>query len=142
VRPLRAPALAAVVLVVAGCDGAERRDAETVVSAVGRFRAADFAATPGAVEALRSTPCQSAETCRVRETCVAAGEAMVSALKLKAEVAKGIQAMDAGKLPLGSEEAQALPKKLAAVESGLQRGRDALPACDEGVQALKRKHRI
>jgi hypothetical protein len=129
-------------IVVVGCDGAERRDAETVVAAVGRFRTADFAGTPAAVEALRATPCQSRDTCEARETCVAAGDAMASALKLKAEVARGIQAMDAGTLPVDSEEAKALPKKLADVESRLQRGRDALPACDERVQALKRKHRI
>ena len=68
--------------------------------------------------------------------------AMAAAIKLKAEVARGIQAVDAGNLALGSAEAQALPKKLAEAEAGLLRGRDALPACDERVQALKRKHRI
>ena len=43
--------------VLAGCDGAERRDAASVVTAVARFRSADNASTPAMVEALKATPC-------------------------------------------------------------------------------------
>lgn len=127
---------------LAACDGAERRDAETVVNAVARFRSADTASTPAAVSALRETPCKAAEVCEVKEVCLAAGEETMRALKLKAEVERAIAALEKGTLEKESPEAQALPKKLDDAEKSLQKGHEGLPACDERVQGLKRKHRI
>lgn len=125
-----------------GCDGAERRDAETVVAAVVRFRTADNESTPGAVLALRQTPCKADDACQAKEACLAAGEETTRALRLKAEVERSISALERGTLAKESPEAQALPKKLDEAEHALQKGHDGLPACDERVQALKAKHRI
>ena len=124
------------------CDGAERRDAETVVAAVQRFRTADFATTPAAVAELRKTPCAAAEVCTARETCLSAGEATSRAIVLKAEAARGIAALEKGTLPQDSDEARSLPLKLDEAEALFKKGHNALPACDEQVQALKRKHRF
>jgi hypothetical protein len=127
---------------LAACDGADRRDAETVISAVTRFRSADLPSTPGAVEALKKTPCNAVEVCSARDACAAAGEALSRALQLKAEVARGLAAVENGTMAKDSAEAKALAPKLDEVESLLKRGQDGLPACDDQVRALKRKHRI
>lgn len=139
-----APRVAALgaLLVLAACDGAERRDAQTVVMAVGRFRRADNASTPAMVEALRSTPCVAPDACRARDVCLEAGEATASALRLKSEVEAGLAALERGALPKDSLEAEALPAKLERAEALLRRGHDGLPACDEQIQALKRRHRL
>ena len=73
---------------------------------------------------------------------MAAGEATARAVKLKAEVSASLAALESGALPKESPEAKALAPKLDEAEALLKRGHDGLPACDEQVQALKRKHRI
>jgi hypothetical protein len=124
------------------CDSAERRDAETVVAAITRFRAADNASTPAMVDALKATPCSAPDSCKTRDDCLASGEPTAQALRLKADVEKNISAIEKGKLAKDSPEAQELPKKLDDAEKLLNKGRDALTKCDEDVQALKRKHRL
>lgn len=145
-RPWVSPAglyfLLALTMASMACDSAERRDAETVVAAVTRFRTADNASTPAMVEALRATLCTAPDVCKTRDECVAAGEATSKALRLKAEVEKGLAALEKGALAKDSPEAQELPKKLDEAETLLKKGHEALPKCDEQVQALKRKHRI
>jgi len=130
------------VLALVGCDGAERRDADTVVRAVQRFRAADLASTPAMVEALRSTPCAAADVCEARRACLASGDATSRALALRAEVKTGLDAVESGRLPKDSPDATALPAKLDEAEQLLKKGHDELPACDERIAALKRKHRL
>ena len=138
----RAPLVMTIALGLAACDGAERRDADTVVRAVARFRAADNPSTPAMVEALRKTPCTAPDVCRARDTCLASGEATANALKLKDEVERGLAALERGALAKDAPDAQTLPAKLERAEALLVSGRDALPACDEQIQALKRKHRL
>lgn len=132
----------AFVLALLACDGAERRDAESVVLAVTRFRTADHAATPAMVEALRMTPCNAPDVCKTRDDCVAVGEATSKALRLKAEVERGLAALEKGALAKDSAEAKELPKKLDDAETLLKQGHEGLTKCDEQVQALKRKHHI
>ena len=124
------------------CDGAERRDAETVVAAVTRFRTADNASTPMMVDALKATPCTAPEVCRVRDECAAVGAATSKALRLKAEVERGLAALEQGRLAKDSPEAKELPAKLDEAESLLKQGHEGLAKCDEQVLALRRKHRI
>jgi hypothetical protein len=142
----RAVALFIVALVTwanaVGCDGASRRDVEVVVAAAQRFRAADLPSTPSAVDALKRTPCTTTEACSARDTCVSAGETIARALTLKDEVARGLAAVESGALSKDSPEAKDLTRKLDETETLLKTGREALPACDEQVQALKRKYRI
>ena len=129
-------------LPAAACDSAERRDAATVVAAVGRFRSADHASTPAMVDALKATPCSAPEVCKARDDCAATGEATAKALRLKNEVEKGLAALESGALAKDAPEAKELPKKLDEAETLLKQGHDGLAKCDEQVQALKRKHRI
>ncbi len=129
-------------VVLAACDGAERRDAETVVGAVVRFRSADNASTPAMVDALKATPCTAPDVCHAKEACVAPAEATAKALRLKAEVERAISALEKGTLAKESSEANELPNKLAEAEALLKQGQGGLAACDEAVQALKRKHRL
>ena len=133
---------ASMVLALAACDSAERRDAETVVAAVTRFRSADNASTPAMVDALKATPCTAPDVCRTRDDCAATGEATAKALRLKDEVEKGLLALEKGTLAKDAPEAQELPKKLDEAEVLLKKGHEGLAKCDEEVQALKRKHRI
>src|SRR5262249_19179023 len=134
--------LAALVLLAAACDSAQRRDAASVVAAVERFRVADLPSTPAAVDALTKTPCASQETCDARDVWARAGAATARSLVLKDEVGKTIAAVESGALPRESPEAQGLSKKLDEAEAALKAGHDGLPACDERVQALKRKYRL
>ncbi|MBX3205011.1 MAG: hypothetical protein KF764_08070 [Labilithrix sp.] len=135
-------ALVASIAALAGCDSAERRDAQSVVIAVTRFRTADNASTPAMVEALKATPCSAPDACKARDDCAATGEATAKALRLKAEVEKGLDALEKGTIAKDSPEAAALPKKLDEAEVLLKQGHDGLARCDEQIQALKRKHRI
>jgi hypothetical protein len=137
----RAVALA-VTLSCAGCDSADRRDAQVVVSAIRRFRSADNPSTPAAVDALKATPCSAPDVCQAKDTCLVAGEATAKALRINSEVQQGLAALDKGTLVRESSEAQELPKKLDESRQLLKKGEEGLPSCDEQVQALKRKHRI
>jgi hypothetical protein len=139
-RVLRIPAIALIVL--GGCDSTERRDAEVVLTAIARFRAADNASTPAMVDALKATPCVAPDACKAKDECVTTGEATAKALRLKAELEIGIGALERGTLAKDSPEAQALPKKLDEAETLLKQGHDGLAKCDEQVQALKRKYRL
>jgi hypothetical protein len=129
-------------ILVGACDGAERRDAQSVVAAVTRFRTADNASTPAMVEALKATPCTAPDVCKTRDDCVTTGEATARALRLKGDVERGLAALESGTLAKDSAEARELPKKLDDAEALLKQGHDGLAKCDEEVQALKRKHRI
>lgn len=126
----------------AACDAAERGEARAVASAVARFRAADHASTPAAVEALRATPCTTKAACDVRDACLASGEATSEALQLKAEVERALSALERGALASDSPEARALPAKLDRAAERLDEGHGALEDCDTKAQALKRKHRL
>ncbi len=125
----------------AACDG-DRRDAATVTSAIRRFRTADNPSIPSAVDALRATPCSAPEACHARDTCLAAGEKTAKALRINAEVEQGLAALDKGTLKPETPEAQSLPKKLEESKVLLKEGLDGLPACDERVLSLKKKHRL
>ncbi|MBX3263280.1 MAG: hypothetical protein KIS78_19580 [Labilithrix sp.] len=134
--------LAASLLALAACESAERREAQSVVIAVARFRSADHASTPAMVEALKATPCTAPDVCKTRDDCASTGEATARALRLKAEVERGLAALEDGSLAKDSPEARELPKKLDEAEVLLKQGHEGLAKCDEDVQALKRKHRI
>ncbi|MDF2698258.1 MAG: hypothetical protein K0S65_6641 [Labilithrix sp.] len=134
--------LVASLVLVPACDSAERRDAETVIAAITRFRTADNASTPAMVEALKATPCTAPDVCKTRDDCIATGESTARALRIKSEVERGLAALESGTLAKDSPEAKALPAKLDEAETLLKQGHDGLAKCDEQVQALKRKHRI
>jgi hypothetical protein len=134
--------LLALGLAVVACDSTERREAQTVIHAVERFRSADNTTTPAAVVALKATRCSVPEVCQTRDACVSAGEATAEALRLKRDVEKALDALDKGTLAKDSPESQLLPKKLDDAEVFLKKGHQGLAACDEHVVTLKHRHRI
>ncbi len=129
-------------LALGACDGPAKRESEQVVFAVERFRKADNASKPAAVDTLRSIKCTVEEVCRARDACLASAEATARALKLKSEVEQSLIAIEKDAMPKDSDEARQLPFKLDEAEGLLKEGFERLGPCDDQVQALKRKHHI
>jgi hypothetical protein len=127
---------------VCGCESATRQEAAQVVEAVDRFRKADNPGKPAAVEALRAVKCSAADVCKARDACLASAEATAKSMRLKSEVEQGLNAVEKGTMPRDSEQARALPAKLDEAESLLKEGFSLLPACDDEIMGLKRRHRI
>lgn len=130
------------VLLFVACDGGPRREAESVTLAVERFRRADNTAKPASGEALRAVPCTATDVCQARDACLAFSEPTAQALRLQAEVAEGLRALDAGTLPKDGAAARELPAKLERAEALLAEGKSRLEACDDQIQALRRRHRL
>jgi hypothetical protein len=129
-------------VVYCACNTGARQEAAQVVEAVDRFRKADNAGKPATVEALRAVKCTSADVCKARDACLASAEATAKALRLKSEVEQGLTAVEKGTLSRDSEAARALPAKLDEAEALLKEGFALLPACDDEIMVLKRRHRI
>ena len=126
----------------AGCDAGARQEAAQVIEAVDRFRKAENPGKPAAVEALRSVKCSAADVCKARDACLASAEATAKAMRLKSEVELGLAAVEKDAMPRDSEAARALPEKLDEAETLLKEGFSLLPACDDQIMDLKRRHRI
>jgi hypothetical protein len=80
--------------------------------------------------------------CKARDACLASAEATAKSMRLKSEVEQGLSAVEKGTMPRDSEQARALPAKLDEAESLLKEGFALLPACDDEIMGLKRRHRI
>lgn len=132
--------LAAAALVA--CDHDARQEAAQLVEAVDRFRKADNPGKPATLATLRAVPCSAPDVCRARDACLASAEATSKALRLKSEVEQGLAAVESGALARESDAARALPGKLDEAESLLKEGFGALPACDDQIMAIKRRHRL
>ena len=129
-------------LSLSACESGARQEAAQVVEAVDRFRKADNPGKPAAVEALRAVKCSAADVCKARDACLASAEATAKSMRLKSEVEQGLSAVEKDAMPRDSDEARALPAKLDEAESLLKEGFSLLPACDDEIMALKRRHRI
>ncbi len=128
----------ALLVLLAACDGPDRRDAQNISNLVGRIRNDDNAG----VDDLKNAPCQQLEVCQTRDACVATLEPKQKALKLKREVEIGVAALEAHKLDKTSEEAKALPKKIDDAERLLEEGQQKQPLCDERLADVKRRFRL
>ena len=129
-------------LFLPACEAGARQEAAQVVEAVDRFRKAENPAKPAAVEALRAVKCSAADVCKARDACLASAEATAKAMRLKSEVEQGLSAVEKDATPRDSVEARALPAKLDEAEALLKEGFSLLPACDDEIMVLKRRHRI
>ncbi len=127
---------------LASCEAGPRREAESFLSAVERFRRAENAAKPAAFAVLRAVPCAAPDVCEARAACLAFAEPTSAALQLQSDVAEGLRAIEAGTLAKDTPAARALPEKLAKAEILLSEGRDHLGACDDQLMTLKRRHRL
>lgn len=139
---LRRAVFVAACLGAGACTTGARQEAAQVVEAVDRFRKVDNPAKPAAVEALRAVKCSAADVCKARDACLASAEATAKAMRLKSEVEQGLDRVEKDAMPRDSEEARALPAKLDEAEALLKEGFSLLPACDDRIMDLKRRHRI
>lgn len=136
------PALFSLSSLLPACDAGARQEAAQVVEAVDRFRKAENAGKPAAVEAIRAVKCSATDVCKARDACLASAEATAKAMRLKSEVEQGLSGIEKDATPRDSSEARALPAKLDEAEALLKEGFSLLPACDDEIMALKRRHRI
>jgi hypothetical protein len=142
VRHFAGVLLAFVPLVLSGCEAGARQEAAQVIEAVDRFRKAENPGKPAAIEALRAVKCSAADVCKARDACLASAEATAKSMRLKSEVEQGLAAVEKDAMPRDSAAARALPEKLEEAETLLKEGFSLLPACDDQIMGLKRRHRI
>ena len=130
--------LAVLLLLVAGCDAAAKRETEQLANAVERFRRAENAEKPGLVGGIRDTACTDAEVCQARATCLASAEATSKGLTTSAEAKQAIGAMKT----YDEVSAKALEQRLDEAKKDLDEGMAKLRECDDQLMALKRKHHV
>ena len=122
------------------CDSAEKRDAQVVVDAIRRFRQAQTEDIPVLVEALKETNCKFEDSCGAKRECLKTGEPTAKAIKLKANAERVLAGIDSGKIETTSAEALTVLTGLDEASNLVKEGQAAIPACDESVEALKRKY--
>lgn len=125
---------------VAACDSAERKDAQIVVEAIRRFRQAQTEDIPVLVDALKGTECKFEDSCAAKRECLKTGEPTAKAIKLKANAERVLAGIDSGKVETSSAEALTVLTGLDEASKLVKEGQAAIPACDESVEALKRKY--
>lgn len=130
----------ALAIPLAGCDSAEKKDAQVVVDAIRRFRQAQTEDIPVLVEALKATECKFEDSCAAKRECLKTGEPTAKAIKLKAKAERVLADIDSGKVDTTSADALTVLTGLDEASKLLKEGQAAIPACDESVEALKRKY--
>ncbi len=126
-------------LALAGCS-AGKREATSLVTAVDRFHAAENDEKPAAAEGVNQVPCSVDEVCAAKKLCLSAVDPMARGLRLKAEVQRGIDALQNKQLSPEDEAARALPQRLDEASRLLDEGYRAMPACDARLLELRRKY--
>jgi hypothetical protein len=129
-------------LALAACDSAERKDAQLVLDAIRRFRQAQAEDIPPLVEALKATPCKFDDACKAKSECLKTGEPTAKAIKLKANAERVLNGIDSGKVDTTSTDALTVLTGLDEASKLLKEGQAAIPACDEAVDAMKRKYSL
>jgi hypothetical protein len=124
------------------CDSEEKRDAQVVIDSIRRFRQAEAEDIPPLVEALRAAPCKFDDSCKAKMECLKTGEATAKAIKLKSKAERTLAGVDSGTVDMQSADALNLIKSLDEASALLKEGQAAIPACDEAVDALKRKYSL
>ena len=125
-------------VVMAACDGPDRREAQNIANLVGRIRN-DSSASP---DDLKVAQCTQPEICQTRDACFKSLDATSKAIHLQREIELKLTDIEGGKMSKTSPEALALPKKLDDATRFNDEGHDALPLCDERLAAMKRKYRL
>ncbi|WP_394821332.1 hypothetical protein [Pendulispora albinea] len=124
------------------CTNAGKAEAESLSTAIERYRTADNALKGSMAEALDKTPCTVTDVCETKRLCVAVSDPTARGLALKNEVERGLASVHTGKLAPDAPEARALPDKLDEAARLLERGHAALSECDDKLRAMKRHYGI
>ncbi len=133
----RLPGLVVLAALGAGC-GRGKQEASSLVAAVERFHQAENVEKADRADRVAEVPCTAKDVCEAKALCVAATDPTARALRLKAEVEKGLGDLGAKRLSPGDEAAKALPGKLDEASRLLEEGHKALPGCDAKLLELRR----
>ena len=123
------------------CASAKREAAE-LVAAVDRFHRAENADKPAREKAIEAVVCADEEVCEAKRLCEAATKDTAAGLLLKAEVERGLAALEKGSLQKTDPEAQALSGKLDEAGRLLGEGHVRMPACDDKILDLRRRYAL
>jgi len=138
-RLLRVGALVALALVLAGC-ASHKQEAASLVAAVDRFHKAENVDKAERQRAIAEVVCVDADVCEAKHLCATATASTAQGLLLKAEVEKGLAALEQGTLAKTDEGAKALPSKLDEAGRLLGEGHVLMPVCDQKILALRGKY--
>jgi hypothetical protein len=136
---MRAGALVVFTLLstLAACSGPGKREAQTLVDAVDRYRRADDPSKEAYGKAVAAVACTDSRVCDAKVACVAAIEPTTHALALKDEVARLLVELEEKRLAPDAPEAAALPGKLDEAERLLKDGRAGMARCDARLTDLR-----
>jgi hypothetical protein len=124
-------------LASSACSGPGKREAQTLVDAVDRYRRADDASKETDGKAVAAVVCTDSRVCDAKQACVAAIEPTTHALALKNEVARLLVELEQKRLAPDAPEAAALPGKLDDAERLLKEGRAGMAQCDARLTDLR-----
>ena len=119
------------------CSGPGRREAQTLVDAVDRYRRAEDASKEADGKAVAAVACTDSRVCDAKQACVAAIEPTTRALALKDEVTRLLVELEQKRLAPDAPEAAALPGKLDEAEQLLKDGRAGMARCDARLTDLR-----
>jgi hypothetical protein len=130
-------ALVALSLAALAACGAAKQEAASLVAAVDRFHKAENADKPARETAIAAVVCTDTDVCEAKRVCELTAKATASGLLLKAEVERGLAALEKGTLSKTDDAAKALPAKLDEAQRLLGEGHAGMPACDQKILALR-----
>jgi hypothetical protein len=124
---------------VAGCSEPAKNEGRTLVFAVEQFLKAPNEAKAERAASVLDVRCTDARVCDAKALCVASVESTQKGFLLKRDVEVGVGKLERHELDPSSDEAQSLRTKLDEAQAALERGHEALPACEERIVKLKRE---
>ena len=130
------------IFALSACTNGARREAASLASAVERYRHAENIQKPAEAVTIARVACSDPDVCDAKNACLAMSEPTSRGLALKAEVEQGLKDLEAKRITPESQAAHALAQKLEDSSRLLEKGRAALPACDEKVLALRLKYAL
>ncbi len=127
-------------LLVACASG--KQEAALLVAAVDRFHKAENADKPERERAIAEVVCADADVCEAKRLCETATRSTAEGLLLKAEVERGLAALEKGTIQKTDDAARALPSKLDEAGRLLGEGHAQMPACDQKILALRGRYSL
>jgi predicted transcriptional regulator len=117
-----------------------KQEAASLIAAVDRFHRAENADKPDRETAIAQVVCADRDVCEAKRLCDTAARSTAAGLVLKAEVEKGLAAIEKGTLAKTDDAAKALPDKLDEAGRLLGEGHAQMPACDQKILALRGRY--
>jgi hypothetical protein len=130
---------------VAACKPSGQADAKDLLAAIDNYRTADTAYKPAAAKAVEAVVCKADDVCAAKAACLAAIQPTVQGIVMDTEVRRGLDELAAA--PRAADggaagTARSLADEASRARALLDRGHDAMPACDEKTTALRIKYHI